>query len=129
MLRFISFVVAVIILTYPPQATIAYAPVRTLNEYTVQELIEHFALQYDVSAEKMRKTMFCESSYNPLAKGDYRNGKPTSFGLSQIHLPAHPEILEEQAYNPVFATEFMASEFSKGNIWKWSCARKLGFVR
>lgn len=125
MLRFTMIALALLVVFYQPQATIALAPVRTLNDYSVPELIEHFASQYGVSAENMRKTIHCESSMLPTAKGDFRNGKPTSFGLSQIHLPAHPEITEEQAYNPVFAVEFMAKEFSEGNSKIWTCARML----
>lgn len=69
----------------------------------------------------MTNVIFCESSNNPKAIGD----GGTSFGLSQIHLPAHPHITKEQAFKPEYAIEFMAKEMSKGNAWKWSCWKKL----
>jgi len=101
--------------------TIASAPVRTLNEFTIPELVTHYASQYQVSAPKMLATMNCESSLNPKAIGDHG----TSFGISQIHLPAHLDITKEQAQDPVFASEFMAKEFSKKHQGIWSCYRKL----
>jgi hypothetical protein len=58
-----------------------------------------------------------ESNWNPTAVGD----KGTSFGLVQIHLPAHPHITEAQARNPEFALNFIVDEFIRGNEWKWTC--------
>lgn len=58
-----------------------------------------------------------ESGWNPESVGD--NG--TSFGLVQIHLPAHPGITEKQAKDPTFALNFIVDEFIKGNEWKWTC--------
>jgi len=69
----------------------------------------------------MYQTVKCESSFNPKAVGDHG----TSIGLSQIHLPAHPDITKKEAENPDFALQFMASEFSKGRQWEWSCYTKL----
>lgn len=86
---------------------------------TVQECIIHYSDKYDVSASLMAKVMWCESRYNPNAVGD--NG--TSFGISQIHLPAHPTVTKEQATDIEFATEFMAKAFANGDEWMWSCYR------
>lgn len=62
-----------------------------------------------------------ESGWHPNAVGD--NG--TSFGLVQIHLPAHPNVTREQAENPTFALNFIVDEFLKGNEWKWTCWKVL----
>lgn len=94
-----------------------------LGQQPVQVIVEHFAAQYHVSAKKLLKTMNCESSLNIEAVGDHGH----SFGLSQIYLPAHKNITQEQAKNPVFATEFMASNFAKGNAGMWTCARRFHF--
>ena len=48
-----------------------------------------------------------------------------SYGLSQIHLPSHPNISLEQATDPDFAIEFMAQNLSKGKGKMWTCYRKL----
>ncbi len=47
-----------------------------------------------------------ESSWNPSAVGD----QGTSFGLAQIHLPAHPDVSKEQADNPTYAIFWTAKE-------------------
>lgn len=56
-----------------------------------------------------------------LQSGYFKNGKQEqSYGLSQIHLPSHPDITHEQATNPKFAISWMASELSLGRAWQWS---------
>lgn len=60
-----------------------------------------------------------ESNWQALAVGDHG----TSFGLVQIHLPAHPHITQTQALNPEFALNFIVDEFIAGNEWKWTCWR------
>lgn len=57
-----------------------------------------------------------ESSMNSDAVGDHG----TSFGLFQIHLPAHPDISEEEAENPVFSTEWAMIQLKEGNCDIWS---------
>lgn len=101
------------------------APQRTLEDYTPQELVYHFAEVYNVSAENMLTTMHCESSFNPNAIGDGGN----SYGLSQIHLPSWGDtITKEEALDPIFATEFMAEKFAEGKERLWTCARINGIV-
>lgn len=121
MLKKTIIILAVLFLSGTTKIAIADAPLRQLKDYTVPELVQHFASQYNVSAEKMLATMKCESSLNIYAEGDNH----TSFGISQIHLPAHPEVTKEQAFNPVFASEFMAKEFARGHQRIWSCYRIL----
>lgn len=87
---------------------------------SVEEVVHHFADQYNVSAERMLVTMKCESSLNPKAIGDGGH----SYGIAQIHLPSHRNITIEQAQSIPFSAEFMAQEFSKGNARIWTCYRK-----
>lgn len=122
------FLYAIVYFTFANTITLAQAPDVPLYEKPVEQIVEHFANQYSVSAEKMLATMKCESGMNVKSKGDLRNGQPTSFGLSQIHLPAHPEVTIDMAFDPVFASEFMAKGFSENKATMWSCYRKL-FVR
>lgn len=86
---------------------------------TIDEKIDVAAAKYNVSPSLMKKVIFCESSYNPKAVGD----GGTSFGLSQIHTPAWPNITKEQAFDEDFAIEFMAEKFSKNKQNLWSCYR------
>lgn len=121
MIKLITIVLAIVFLSYSPTASIAQAPVRGINEYTTQELVAHFASQYQVSEKQMLATIRCESSFNEKAVGD--GGK--SFGLSQIHLPSHPTVTKEQATNKVFAVEFMAKAFAKKQQRMWTCWRNI----
>ena len=121
MYRILVLLVVVVLIYTTTGVTQAEAPLRTLNQYTVSELVHHFASQYSVSAHRMLATMNCESSMNTKAVGDHN----TSFGIAQIHLPAHPDITKEQAENAIFASEFMAKEFAQHNQDAWSCYREL----
>lgn len=100
----------------------AEMPVTEYKEPTIEDKIEYYADIHGVNAEVMKDTIFCESSYNPNAVGD--SGR--SRGLSQIFKPAHPHITDEQAFDPDFAINFMATEMANGNAWKWSCWKSLG---
>lgn len=111
-----SVLVLILVLSWPKQAGSLDIPV---TEKTIPQIINHFAKQYNVSAEKMLKTLTCESNLNPRAIGDH--GK--SFGIAQIHLPSHPYVSVAQAQDPIFATEFMAKEFARGNAKIWTCYR------
>ena len=105
----------------PAYALSPTPPPIPLSEKPVSEIVEYFATQYNVSARKMLNTMQCESSLNVVAIGDNGN----SFGLSQIYLPAHRNITQEQAQDAVFASEFMAKEFSEGHAYEWTCYRNI----
>lgn len=113
-----AFILATASLVTP---TYAQAPVRLIKDYTVLELVGYFASQYKVSETEMSETIKCESNMQSSFIGDHGN----SFGVSQIYLPAHPEVIKEQAIDPVYSVEFMAFNFSKGKQNMWTCWRKL----
>lgn len=82
----------------------------------------------------------CESNFEPtiqsrhtyhernVPKGFKVGDREQSFGLVQIHLPAHPNISREQAINPEFAVDFLAKSIKDGRIGMWSCARDLAMI-
>lgn len=89
------------------------------SEYTPEDiitLIGIYAEQYGVDRRVMQQVVYHESSYNIKAKGDGGN----SLGLSQIHLPSHPSISSEDAYNPHFALSFLANKLSEGKGRMWT---------
>lgn len=86
---------------------------------TLSQLITFYASKYNVDENIMRKVVSCESSYRPLAVGD--SGK--SFGLVQIHLPSHPYVTREQAFDPDFALDFLAKNLAKNKGKMWTCYR------
>lgn len=112
---------AVLFFTFVNTPVLATAPDVRLEDKSIPQIVEHFAKTYKVSSAKMLATMKCESSLVPTMEGDNH----TSFGIAQIHLPAHPDVTKEQAFNPVFASEFMAKKFSEGKGHLWTCYRKL----
>lgn len=95
------------------------------TEKKINEVIDEKAKEYGVKASVMKATIACESQGSTTVQSYYHsNGKrELSFGLSQIHLPDHPNITKEQAQDPMFAIEFMAKEMSEGRAWKWTCWR------
>lgn len=66
MLRFTMIALALLVVFYQPQATIALAPIRTLNDYSVPELIEHYFPQ---NADLMTAIFKAESGLNENAVG------------------------------------------------------------
>ena len=99
-------------------------PLDTLDNK--QEYLEWIAIEarnYNVSESLMLCLINHENtSWNPSLQSyaNYRGNREESYGLAQIHLPAHPEITKEQAQNPKFAISWMASEISEGRAWQWS---------
>jgi len=84
------------------------------------QLILNTATKHDIDGERFLETARCESSLKPGAIGDHG----TSYGLFQIHLPAHPSVSIEQALDPYFVVEWSAKKF-KANPKIWSCYKKL----
>ena len=107
-------------------------PIVRPPEYV--EIVQVKAEQYNVSVELMTAIIDCENrDWIPTQQSNhtYKKDRPDigvsagerekSFGLVQIHLPAHPSISYEQATNPTFSIEFLASELSAGRGRQWSC--------
>lgn len=99
---------------------------------TVKELIGDYAAKYGVSHREMEKVIDCETggtfdskiqSMIPDRSGPH--GQEDSWGLSQIHLPDWPGVTKKQAQDPNFALNFMASQFSQGHKYFWSCYKIL----
>ncbi len=106
----VAILVSMIIIYSPKLAGAA-------NPMDIPILVFRSAEKYDVNPGVMFKTLECESGYRTDAVGDHG----TSFGIAQIHLPAHPDITKEQAFDPDFSIDFMGKEMGKGNAWKWTC--------
>lgn len=107
-------------------------------EVSIEKCVEWYAKKYKVSSEVMFNVMLCENreldprlqsrlrySFSDPSKGIYEGEREMSYGLSQIHLPSHPNVTIEQATDTEFSVEFMAKAFSKGKQSMWSCYKKL----
>ena len=97
---------------------------------TVKEKIKVKAFQYEVSPRLMEEIVNCESNGSTTIQSRHiytsnKYGKigtrEMSYGLVQIHLPAHPEITKEQAMNADFALDFLAKNLKAGKGKMWSC--------
>lgn len=84
------------------------------------QLITFYSQKYDVNEKLIRKVIRCESRYKTDAVGD--GGK--SYGLVQIHLPSHPYVSKEQAFDPDFALDFLAKNVAEGKGKMWTCYRR-----
>lgn len=87
---------------------------------TVLALISRYSASYGVSEADLKATLTCESHLKPDAIGD----QGTSFGIAQIHLPAHPNISKAQALDPAFAIRWTAQQFAQGHQAMWTCWRE-----
>jgi hypothetical protein len=99
------------------EAVMDWTPARIDKE------IEDKAVEYGVSASEMKRVIKCESMGSTTIQSHYVKGgvREESFGLSQIHLPSHPNVTKEEAQSPQFAIEFMARNFKAGRQRMWSC--------
>lgn len=79
------------------------------------------ALEASVSPATVLKVIECESTWNPRALGDGTQSR----GLSQIHRPSHPNITDEEAYDPQFAIDFLVENIADGRGKMWTCYRNL----
>lgn len=126
MLRFTMIALALLVVFYQPQATIALAPVRTLNDYSVPELIEHFASQYGVSSKVLLDVAFCESSYRQSAIGDSGKAK----GIFQFHQPTWESFTEKMGEeldrdSAIDQAKVAAWAFSNRLGSHWTCYTRL----
>lgn len=113
------------------EAKAAEIPITATSSLSIKGKISYYAKEYKVSSTTMDKIIQCESGYDPTIQSHYtysydRDGhkagdREQSFGLVQIHLPAHPTVSKEQALDPDFALVFLATELQKGNGRIWAC--------
>lgn len=95
-----------------------------------------YAKEYSVSATQIANIINCENrGWNPtlqsglyykkdrVNEGVYEGQREESYGLAQIHLPAHKNISYSQATNPDFSIEYLAKSLSEGKGSQWTCYR------
>ena len=91
---------------------------------TIKEKIWRVAKEYEISPTKLNMVIWNESHYDQNAKGDMtitcaRTGKPVEArGLGQITKCFHPEITDEQAYDPDFAISWVAKQIAEKHCGK-----------
>jgi len=99
-------------------------PIKT--EYTKEEiksLIKRIAIESGVDPDLALKVATCESGLNLNARC---KNSPTSIdrGLFQINNYWHPEVTDEQADNPEFATRWFCKAVNEGHLSWWNASKK-----
>lgn len=92
----------------------AYIP-RTRGQ--IEDYIIYKAQKEALDVNLVLAIANCESGINPRAVGD--SGR--SYGIWQIHLPAHPTITREQAMDPLWSTRWAMDHMSAGRWKMWTC--------
>lgn len=109
-----------------------------LDTSTVLQKIASYAAKHGVNEGILRFTVSCETAgtfdpgirstarytFSDARRGIVAGEQEQSYGLAQIHLPDNPTVTKEEAVDPDFALEFMASALSRGEFWRWSCLVK-----
>lgn len=88
---------------------------------TAEDIITEYAVHYNIDPKPLIDTLHCESNFDPAAIGDFG----TSFGIAQIHLPAHAEVTKQEALDPLWSINWAAQMFAAGHANLWSCYNQL----
>ncbi len=104
-------------LTIPRVITIT---VQASVSRSVRDIVVEAAIRNDIDVKKFLATAQCESSLRPGVTGDGGN----SIGLFQIHLPSHPQVTKEEAFDAYWSAEWSAKKF-KINPNIWTCYRNI----
>jgi soluble lytic murein transglycosylase-like protein len=84
-------------------------------------MINRSAEQYGVASTTLDAVLNCESMKNPDAIGDHGESR----GISQINSRYHPEVTDEQAFDPEWSIDWTARRISEGEGHEWMCFRML----
>jgi hypothetical protein len=113
----IGLLIGLLIFVSPANAKAPINP-RPSSE-DIRLYVVHEAQNAHVSPSLALNIISCESGWNSLAKGDLG----TSWGLVQVHLPAHPNITKTEALDPYWSADYLIKELAAGKGSQWSCYR------
>lgn len=93
------------------------------TELYIKQILFSTTKKYGIESQNklLLEVIRCESQFNRYAIGD--NGH--SRGLVQIYDTYHPDITHEQAFDPVFAIDFLVKNVAEGRGDWWTCYRNL----
>lgn len=93
---------------------------------SIPDLIRLKAREYGLNEDHMLRLANCESGFVPRQSripANGPNGREDSWGVFQIHLPAHPSVSREEAMDVEFSLEWTALNLKEGRARMWTCAR------
>ena len=89
-----------------------------LNEAIIRKVADKEGVDPDLAVRVAK----CESNLNEKAININADGSQDR-GLFQINDKYHPEVSDEEAFNPIFATEFFCKAFKAGNLSWWNATK------
>lgn len=89
---------------------------------TIEGIIRMITKEEIVDPDLAVRVAKCESNLNPKAVHVNQNGSKDR-GVFQINEKYHPEVSEEQAFDPIFSTRFFCKAFKNGNLSWWKATQ------
>lgn len=93
------------------------------HEPTLKEAVEKMTHEAGVDWELVNNLVTCESAWNPEADNGYDRG------LWQFNRKYRSDVTDEQAFNPLRATELALKDIQNGLSHRWVCANCVLFVK
>lgn len=127
----ILFLIWILSLLLLPSSTAkAEAPTLELKDRTIQEIITHYAEQYEVSVPIALAVARCESQFGKLSDGDGGNAKGLWQYWDDTWNRHYKEFYKETAIelvkgNQIDDTQLAMWAFSKGKSKEWSTYRAI----
>jgi hypothetical protein len=90
---------------------------------TIEEVIKKIAKEELVDPDLAIKVAECESKLDSKAIHINKDGSMDR-GLYQINSKYHPEVSDEQAFNPEYATRFFCKAFKEGHLSWWNATKE-----
>jgi hypothetical protein len=97
--------------------------VEELVEETLQEKADRIAQEYGISFVKLSNLVTYESRWDPKADNGYDRG------LVQINRAAHPNITDEQAFDPEWALVWAAKKIANNEEHIWVVCNCYAFTK
>lgn len=88
-----------------------------------EAIIKKIAIEEGVDPDLAVRVAKCESNLNWKAINVNQSGSKDR-GLFQINDQYHPEVTDEEALNPITATQFFCKAFKEGNLSWWNASKK-----
>ena len=90
---------------------------------TTESLIRKIAKEECVDPDLVVRVARCESGLNRKAENINTDGSKDR-GLFQINSRWHPEVSDEEAFDPIFSTKFFCQAFKNGNLKWWDATKQ-----
>lgn len=90
-------------------------------DFIKSSLVPFYANYYQISEDMLYETIQCESGFVPSIWGDNHHSR----GLVQVSDIYHPEVTDDEAFNPFYAVNYLAEGIARGQGHQWTCYRQL----